>query len=130
MKLQTGNYKYPFQFPLPPHDLPTSFEGSSGSVRYWLDAVLDRGSWKTDIHIQKPLFIVEQLEIRDPTLFVSIARPLNLDNFNSLVHSTQLLRRCNLRYGEGELKRPGCEIHHRFSLVGVLSSEQTFFYAR
>ncbi|KAJ7372506.1 hypothetical protein OS493_019015 [Desmophyllum pertusum] len=36
VKLQPGNYNFPFQFPLPPHSLPTSFEGDYGSVRYWL----------------------------------------------------------------------------------------------
>ena len=32
-ELEPGYYEYPFQFTLPP-DLPSSFEGSHGRVRY------------------------------------------------------------------------------------------------
>ena len=68
--LQPGNFSFPFQFPLPPHSLPTSFEGTYGSVRYWIHAVADR-PWRTNLQFDSPLFIVERVQIRDPALLVS-----------------------------------------------------------
>lgn len=67
VRLLPGNYAFPFQFPLPPHSLPTSFEGPYGSVRYWLQAVVDR-PWRTNLQITSPLCIVERVQIRDPAL--------------------------------------------------------------
>ena len=78
VKLQPGNYNFPFQFPLPPHSLPTSFEGEYGSIRYWLNAVGDR-PWKSNLHTQTPLFIVERVQINDVALLVRITRPQHLD---------------------------------------------------
>lgn len=71
VRLLPGNYSFPFQFPLPPHSLPTSFEGPYGSVRYWLQAVVDR-PWRTNLQITSPLCIVERVQIRDPALMVSL----------------------------------------------------------
>ena len=71
VRLLPGNYAFPFQFPLPPHSLPTSFEGPYGSVRYWLQAVVDR-PWRTNLQITSPLCIVERVQIRDPALMVSL----------------------------------------------------------
>lgn len=65
IKLQPGNYNFPFQFPLPVSPLPTSFEGAYGSVRYWLDAVVDR-PWRIDLNTRTPLVIVERVQIRSP----------------------------------------------------------------
>lgn len=65
VNLQPGNYNFPFQFPLPPHSLPTSFEGDYGSVRYWLNAVADR-PWRSNFQTHSPLFIVERVQINDP----------------------------------------------------------------
>lgn len=65
VKLLPGNYNFPFQFPLPSYGIPTSFEGDYGSVRYWLDAVVDR-PWRTDLNTRSPLVIVERVQIRDP----------------------------------------------------------------
>ena len=70
LTLQPGNYSFPFQFPLPPRSLPTSFEGVYGSIRYWIHAVADR-PWRADLKFDSPLFIVERVQIRDPTLLVS-----------------------------------------------------------
>lgn len=67
LTLQPGNYSFPFQFPLPPRSLPTSFEGVYGSIRYWIHAVADR-PWRADLKFDSPLFIVERVQIRDPAL--------------------------------------------------------------
>lgn len=71
--LQPGNYSFPFQFSLPPHSLPTSFEGVYGNIRYWLHAVVDR-PWRKNLQVDSPIFIVERVQIRDPTLLVSLKR--------------------------------------------------------
>lgn len=65
--LQPGNYSFPFQFSLPPHSLPTSFEGVYGNIRYWLHAVVDR-PWRKNLQVDSPIFIVERVQIRDATL--------------------------------------------------------------
>lgn len=65
VKLQPGNYNFPFQFPLPVSALPTSFEGTYGSVRYWLDAVVER-PWRIDLNTRTPLVIVERVQTRNP----------------------------------------------------------------
>lgn len=70
VKLHPGNYNFPFQFPLPVSPLPTSFEGAYGSVRYWLDAVVDR-PWRIDLNTRTPLVIVERVQIRKPQFLVS-----------------------------------------------------------
>ena len=70
VKLHPGNYNFPFQFPLPVSPLPTSFEGAYGSVRYWLDAVVDR-PWRIDLNTCTPLVIVERVQIRKSQFLVS-----------------------------------------------------------
>lgn len=50
--------------------LPTSFEGTYGSVRYWLDAVVER-PWRIDLNTRTPLVIVERVQTRNPEFLVS-----------------------------------------------------------
>lgn len=38
--LPAGNHTMPFELPVP-SDLPSSFEGTHGYVRYWLECILD-----------------------------------------------------------------------------------------
>ena len=40
MFIEVGDYSYPFQVILP-HNLPTSFEGLHGQVRYSINAKID-----------------------------------------------------------------------------------------
>lgn len=67
VKLQPGNYSFPFEFRLPPNGLPTSFEGPYGSIRYWIHGEADR-PWRTNWQFDSPLFIVERVQIRDLAL--------------------------------------------------------------
>lgn len=69
VKLQPGNYSFPFEFRLPPNGLPTSFEGPYGSIRYWIHGEADR-PWRTNWQFDSPLFIVERVQIRDLALLV------------------------------------------------------------
>ncbi|XP_078363601.1 arrestin domain-containing protein 4-like isoform X2 [Oculina patagonica] len=71
IKLQPGDYKFPFQFLLPPRGLPTSFKdeygenGEYGSVSYQLKAVVERSGWKSNLYTYSSLLILERVEIRD-----------------------------------------------------------------
>ncbi|KAK3097174.1 hypothetical protein FSP39_007115 [Pinctada imbricata] len=53
--LPPGKYSYPFQFQLPPN-LPSSFEGQYGYVRYWVKATVEK-PWSFD-HVTKTAFSV------------------------------------------------------------------------
>jgi len=53
--LEAGTYRYPFTFPLPPN-VPSSFEGEHGYVRYTVEAKIDR-PWKFD-HVSRSAFTV------------------------------------------------------------------------
>ncbi len=77
IKLQPGDYNFPFQFRLPPRGLPTSFEGEHGSVRYWLGALVPRYGWKSTLEAGIALHIAERVEIREPRCLVSMARTLS-----------------------------------------------------
>ncbi|XP_033112535.1 arrestin domain-containing protein 3-like [Anneissia japonica] len=44
--LSAGHHCFPFSFQLPHSNLPTTFEGAHGWVRYYLEAVLDETWWK------------------------------------------------------------------------------------
>ena len=43
-ELQIGSYEFPFSFTLP-QNIPSSFDGPHGSVRYYVEVVIDR-PWK------------------------------------------------------------------------------------
>ena len=73
-RLQPGNYKFPFQFPLPSHNLPTSFVHEVGDVSYWLNAVVDSPGLRSKLQAHNSLFIVGQVGITNPKALVSIER--------------------------------------------------------
>ena len=61
-QLPPGNYEWPFSFQLPSVVLPTSYEGNSGKIRYWLEARMDRPR-KFD-HVSKFAFtILERVDL-------------------------------------------------------------------
>ena len=53
--LPAGKYSYPFQFQLPPN-LPSSYEGEFGYVRYYVKAVITK-PWRLD-YVTKTAFSV------------------------------------------------------------------------
>ena len=55
-----GNYTYPFNFPLNA-DIPSSYEGRRGYVRYTCKAILDR-PWKFNESIKEPFTVVRHLD--------------------------------------------------------------------
>ncbi|KXJ16020.1 arrestin domain-containing protein 3 [Exaiptasia diaphana] len=60
--LQPGEYNYPFQFHIPPNNLPSSFEGQHGHIRYWLKAVIDR-PWRFDVTTKVAFSMIEIVDI-------------------------------------------------------------------
>ena len=61
-QLEAGNYEFPFSLQLPSSPMPSSYEGSFGNIRYWLEARLDRPR-KTD-HVTKFAFtLLERVDL-------------------------------------------------------------------
>ncbi|GFN79188.1 arrestin domain-containing protein 3-like [Plakobranchus ocellatus] len=56
-----GLHMYPFDFTLPP-DVPSSFEGRRGFVRYLCVVTLDRG-WKGVLQIEQDLTVIRHLDL-------------------------------------------------------------------
>ena len=69
--LAAGEYNFPFSFQIPKQNLPTSFEGANGHVRYWLKAVVDRPP-KFDSTTQVAFTMIEYVDINQPELLVGI----------------------------------------------------------
>ena len=61
--LPPGTHFYPFSFQLPPN-LPSSFEGGDGHVRYTIRGVMDRVSWrKKEKDTKKPFTVIALLDL-------------------------------------------------------------------
>lgn len=77
--LPAGVHNYPFEFDLP-HDLPGSFDGRWGQVRYGVKVTLVR-PWKFDIEREKDFTLRCVIDLNDePELAVSYScqgRPIN-----------------------------------------------------
>ncbi|XP_077862563.1 arrestin domain-containing protein 1-like [Saccoglossus kowalevskii] len=72
--LSPGQYRYPFQFKLPAKNLPASYEGKYGYVRYYIEARIDR-TWKSEHFIIQgfsiqgsPVNLNKKADIRTPIL--------------------------------------------------------------
>lgn len=71
--LEPGEYSYPFQIQLA-SNLPTSFEGKNGRIRYSLTSAIDI-PWAFDQHTYKAITVISHVDLNlDPTL----RRPYNL----------------------------------------------------
>ena len=58
IRLEAGSHRYPFTFSLPPN-VPSSFEGEHGYVRYTAEATMER-PWKFN-HVTRCAFTVISL---------------------------------------------------------------------
>jgi hypothetical protein len=59
--LPAGQHVYPFSFQLPPN-LPSSFEGGTGHVRYSIKGTIDK-PWKFDHTTKRPLTVLASLDL-------------------------------------------------------------------
>ncbi|XP_059157072.1 arrestin domain-containing protein 17-like [Physella acuta] len=59
--LGAGQHTFPFQLQLP-NDLPPSFEGAYGYIRYWAKATIDK-PWKFDHHTKRAFTIIPNLDL-------------------------------------------------------------------
>ncbi|CAG5121475.1 unnamed protein product [Candidula unifasciata] len=59
--LGAGQYTFPFEFQLP-SDLPPSFEGAFGYIRYWIKATIDE-PWKFDHHTKRAFSVIPCMDI-------------------------------------------------------------------
>lgn len=67
--LPSGEHSFPFEVRLPEDNLPTTFEGKHGHVKYWLKAILDR-PWKDEIKIVEPFTVTERIDVNQPEFLV------------------------------------------------------------
>ena len=67
--LKAGEYSFPFEFHLPEDNLPTTFEGKHGCVKYWLKAIIDR-PWKEDKTVMEAFNVVERVDVNQPEFLV------------------------------------------------------------
>ena len=77
-ELPTGRHTFPFQYQLPPN-LPSSFEGGVGYVRYQVKCKIDK-PWKFDHKTKTPFTVISVLDLNSmPAYSVS-------SNFGLLVY--------------------------------------------
>ncbi|XP_041372265.1 arrestin domain-containing protein 3-like [Gigantopelta aegis] len=68
--LPPGQYTYPFQIELP-YNLPSSFEGQFGFVRYWVVVNIEK-PWNTDYSVKKVFTVICPVDLnREPTASTS-----------------------------------------------------------
>lgn len=60
--LNAGEHSFPFEFRLPEENLPSTFVGKNGYVKYWLKAILDR-PWKDDKAVAEAFTVLERVDV-------------------------------------------------------------------
>ena len=67
-----GSHQHAFNFQLP-ENIPSSFEGEYGYVRYWCKAIIDK-PWKFDHEAKNPFSVVKHVDLNrcSPMLRVGI----------------------------------------------------------
>jgi hypothetical protein len=67
--LPAGDHSYPFSFIIPQQNLPSSYEGQHGHVRYWLKVIIDR-PWRFDVTTKAAFSMIEFVDINVHHLLV------------------------------------------------------------
>ena len=75
--LSAGIHEFPFSFQLP-ECLGTSFEGTHGSIRYWVKVKLHR-PWATVKKTKKEFIVIQPIDINTPALLVRRCMLFNCD---------------------------------------------------
>lgn len=59
--MSAGEHSFPFTMTLP-QNLPPSFEGDYGYIRYWAKATIDK-PWKFDHHTKRAFTVISNLDL-------------------------------------------------------------------
>lgn len=80
--LPAGEHSFPFDCKLP-LELPSSFEGQFGRVRYLAKAIIERATWKSNVVCKRAFTVVSGLDLN----FIpeSAVRPVLSFNASSLI---------------------------------------------
>ena len=76
--IAAGIYQYRFSFQLPADRLPSSYEGSYGAIRYWLQLQIDRPLLKFDTDRHKMITVLDRIDVNIPEFSVSRLSSLTL----------------------------------------------------
>ena len=71
--LNAGEHSFPFEFRLPEENLPSTFVGKNGYVKYWLKAILDR-PWKDDKAVAEAFTVLERVDVNQAEFLVRSVR--------------------------------------------------------
>lgn len=71
-RLATGTHEFPFQFKIP-QQLPSSYEGEYGFIRYTVIVSIERPS-KSHKEFDKRITILRLTDLKDPELLVNLNR--------------------------------------------------------
>ena len=69
--LSAGEHSFPFEFRIPEENLPSTYEGKHGHVKYWLKAILDR-PWKEDKTVVEAFTVTEKVDVNQPEFRVRL----------------------------------------------------------
>jgi len=61
--IQPGVYKYPFAFKIPQGPLPSSYEGSKGNIRYYIQIDIRRPFPFPDVTRYKYITVLEEIDV-------------------------------------------------------------------
>ncbi|XP_043269936.1 arrestin domain-containing protein 3-like [Venturia canescens] len=79
VSLEAGHHAYPFSFCLP-HNIPSSFECSDGSVRYSIKAIMDR-PWKFDHQVTLAFTVEAPYDLNEVPTATSDVVDEDMDSF-------------------------------------------------
>lgn len=84
--IQPGVYKYPFAFKIPQRPLPSSYEGSKGAIRYFIQIRIRRPIPFPDVTRYKCITVLEEIDV----------------NQSKFKKSLELSNDCNIWMGNAE----------------------------
>ena len=70
--ITAGVHQYQFSFDLPEGDLPSSYEGKYGAIRYWVQLQVERPVARFSVDRHKAITVLDNININTPELNVRI----------------------------------------------------------
>lgn len=109
MQIERGEHNYEFQFRLPAN-LPSSFEGDFGHIRYIATVVLDIPNWPDDEY-QQPFTVIKPLDLNDDLELKVISINLVFDQKINNIFPYRI--RSQLKKTTGIIHALYCVVFHR-----------------